>query len=439
MEDEKKKIDNIDLEMLLERAGKGNDEDKELLRKLCKEPYDAVNFGRLIEASKSGNEIARTILYEEVGIDELVHEHKLQWAYDWCREDDYDGCSGMEGLIEFCLSAEEVGLDIGDSLFDYDICSYLEVEEESIVSICISHLGCKTSKKILETYSESIEDFGWLHDLIEQGNEWALNYLTKCAKHIIKYKEDFKWLDNLARKKGNASAQYVLAMGYLGNYDFVAENVQLGMRWLKEAAENGSKHAQDELSRMDQQAKEKIAAKLAAKERIRQEEAKRKAELKIHKEAADALLAKAEAGDQHAMVLVAENMIMGAPGYKHDLYKAIQLFEDAASKGSVDASEKLTADFYLGAGNAFEYGNNGVKKNLQRAVKFYKIASQKGNTDAMYKMGLCLIEGRGVRNNNWNSGMNYMRKAAKAGNNKAAAYVDKNDILVNRLLHKLIK
>ena len=57
----------------------------------------------------------------------------------------------------------------------------------------------------------------------------------------------------------------------------------------------------------------------------------------------------------------------------------------------------------------------------------------------MYKMGLCLIEGRGVRNNNWNSGMNYMRKAAKAGNNKAAAYVDKNDILVNRLLHKLIK
>lgn len=152
-------------------------------------------FVFLLSKANEGNTEAQDALEDEcnLSLGDLVLDYSCQWAFDRMNTngfDEYD--EDLEGFLNFLLDAK---VDTGNLIFD--ILEDYDQYEDEILNALSSDLDSELRRNILENSIEKISDFSWLQDAVENGNDWAIEYLVNHVDKVIKYKEDFKWLKKL--------------------------------------------------------------------------------------------------------------------------------------------------------------------------------------------------------------------------------------------------
>lgn len=322
--------------------------------------------------------------------DEVLKENALngnQWAFDVLCYNGLECCVDNEDYILFCIECKEKGIDIYDTLGGLD--DSIEYDE-SIVEL----LASLQAYDFLEEHE--LATYSWIEDSLD-GNDIVAEIAEEHLDKVFEYEEDFQWL----KKKADAKvpqAQYLLGLLYLPNdLGIVNENKSLALRYLKAAKEGGCELAGKKIEALEaeeQKEKEEKQKKLQAEkeERLRQKQAE--------KECAESV---------KANIQKAEN-------------------------GELGIEEVVELAYWLSTGTS----PVGIKKDAKKSTKLYRIAAKAGNTEAMYQLGRRMIEGEGCRKN-WNAGIQYIRKAAKANHVRAQHFIKREDTFVNRVLHKFIK
>lgn len=299
-----------------------------------------------------------------------------QWAFDVLKYNGFSCCDDYEDFVTFCIECVENDVDIDDALDGL----YESIEnDESTVELLAS----------LEAYNylkvNDLATYSWIEDSLD-GNDIVAEIASQHLDKVFEYKEDFQWL----KKKADAKvpqAQYLLGLLYLSNgTNVVSENKSLALRYLKAAKEGGCDLANEKIETLEAEAqKEK-------EEKQRQKQAEKEREESVK-----------------AKIQKAEN-------------------------GELGIDEVVELAYWLSTGTS----PVGIKKDAKKSTKLYRIAAKAGNTEAMYQLGRRMIEGEGCRKN-WNAGIQYIRKAAKANHVRAQHFIKREDTFVNRVLHKFIK
>jgi TPR repeat protein len=100
-----------------------------------------------------------------------------------------------------------------------------------------------------------------------------------------------------------------------------------------------------------------------------------------------ALLAKANAGDAAAQVLMGESYATGK-GVPRDLNQAAEWYRKAAGKGD------LSAELHLAA--LYRDGGKGFPRDMEQAAGWYRKAAEQGDVGAQATLGLLYSLGQGV-------------------------------------------
>jgi TPR repeat protein len=100
-----------------------------------------------------------------------------------------------------------------------------------------------------------------------------------------------------------------------------------------------------------------------------------------------ALLAKANAGDPAAQVLVGESYAAGK-GVARDLNQAAEWYREAAGKGDTAAELHLAA--------LYRDGGKGLPRDMEQAAAWYRKAADQGDVGAQATLGLLFSIGQGV-------------------------------------------
>lgn len=105
--------------------------------------------------------------------------------------------------------------------------------------------------------------------------------------------------------------------------------------------------------------------------------------------------------------LVAKQLYDEAEEYNkcRDYNRALQCYEKAADKGSVDAMMRL----------GYLYSRDSSEPDYEKAMQWYKKAINKGNTDAMVETGQLYLHGRGCKKD-FQRGLSWYKKAVNKGN-----------------------
>jgi TPR repeat protein len=103
-----------------------------------------------------------------------------------------------------------------------------------------------------------------------------------------------------------------------------------------------------------------------------------------------ALLAKANAGDAAAQVLLGESCAAGK-GVARDLKQAAEWYKKAAEKGD------LAAELHLAA--LYRDGGKGFPRDMDQAAAWYRKAAEQGDAGAQATLGTLYSIGQGVAQN----------------------------------------
>jgi TPR repeat protein len=101
-----------------------------------------------------------------------------------------------------------------------------------------------------------------------------------------------------------------------------------------------------------------------------------------------ALLAKANAGDPAAQVLVGDSYAAGK-GVAYDLTRASEWYRKAADKND------LSAELHLAA--LYRDGGKGLPRDMEQAAAWYRKAADQGDVGAQATLGLLYSLGQGVQ------------------------------------------
>lgn len=121
------------------------------------------------------------------------------------------------------------------------------------------------------------------------------------------------------------------------------------------------------------------------------------------------LLAKAEAGDIEASVMVGDCYNRGLCVGKNDA-KAHFYYKKAADSGHPNAAFMVSLDFLSGIG---------IAKNNANAIKYMQFAADKGVANAQYVLGSLYMEGKVSLLFKERKAAHYLEMAAKQGHAKA--------------------
>lgn len=141
------------------------------------------------------------------------------------------------------------------------------------------------------------------------------------------------------------------------------------------------------------------------------------------------LIAKADAGDVEAMVMVGDCYNRGFHTNKDDI-KAQTYYKMAADKGHVAAT------FMVGLGYLF---GTGVKKDKTNAIKYIQDAADKGFANAQYLLGTLYKSGEVGLFFKEQKAVQYLEKASKQGHAKAQLALGDMNITNNRAQYSLEK
>jgi TPR repeat protein len=104
-----------------------------------------------------------------------------------------------------------------------------------------------------------------------------------------------------------------------------------------------------------------------------------------------ALLARANAGDAAAQVLVGESYAAGK-GVERDLKQAAEWYRKAAEKGDVAGELHLAA--------LYRDGGKGFARDMAQAAAWFRKAAEQGDAGAQGTLGVLYSIGQGVAHNN---------------------------------------
>ena len=120
----------------------------------------------------------------------------------------------------------------------------------------------------------------------------------------------------------------------------------------------------------------------------------------------------ADRGNSDAMMFIGLDFYMGAI-VKKNYKEAFIWIEKAANKGDFRAITIL-GDFYM--------DGIGVDEDIEKALRLYKLSAENGDALGMFRWGKLLYEQKGA---DAQKGLDYIKRAAKMGDESANEYLDK--------------
>ena len=196
---------------------------------------------------------------------------------------------------------------------------------------------------------------------------------------------------------GQSEAQYKVGMMNLYGIGGAAKDVELGVDWLRKAAEQGYSEASTELGVFYLGLNEPSSDTRSAADGQRW------------------LERAAEANNARAQLLLGGLYARGRFGVPHDDTAAANWYRRAAEQGRADAQHLLGLMYRDGAG---------VERDATQAVAWYRKAAAQGNADAQYDLGAAYANGSGVPRNVTVASA-WMRISARRGHEMARAQSDR--------------
>ena len=235
---------------------------------------------------------------------------------------------------------------------------------------------------------------GWFRNAAKAGDADAMDYLERLtesclqeAKKILDADDpDYETAESLLleiAEAGNAEAQYHLALVYRDADEPIKSGEKYG-EWLRKAAVNGCKDAQNVMKEASEQTDRWVAAVKNPTPH--------------------------QPFDMHVFVMAGMEYRQGktlAGGLPHtrDILKAIELFEKGFEAGDARCARELS--------DIFETGD-GVQVDLTKAHEWMLKAAEKGDEVAMVLIGKNYLLGHGVDKDEMEA-VKWFRRAADAG------------------------
>lgn len=199
--------------------------------------------------------------------------------------------------------------------------------------------------------------------------------MTDFARHQEMCKAYAKSL----RKYKNVEVQYTLARCYLDGIG-VSLDTKQGVEWLKTAAKNGHKGAQEAL--------ESYGVGHTVPTEIY----------------FNATLSKAEQGDVESIYNVGSCYSRGT-GVNPDQKKAFEWYKKSAEQGLAEGQHATGLRYIKG---------KGVERDEVEALKWFKLSAEQDSMAGQYELALCYLLGEGVRQNS-EEAFKWLELSAKQG------------------------
>ena len=199
-----------------------------------------------------------------------------------------------------------------------------------------------------------------------------VNVPTEYCEELVKLAEE-----------GNVEAQSNLGVCYIKG-DGVSLNIEEGVKWLKKAVEQNDPQAQFFLS-MAYNHGQGVPQDFNES-------------LRLVKESANQGFAKAQSQ-------LAGVYDFGLMGISKDHEEAMKWFWKAAEQGDADGQHNVGLEFF---------GNG----DYNEAFKWFEKSAAQGNAGALLFLGVCYLEGKGVKQNE-SIGYDYIKQSAELGNPNA--------------------
>ena len=120
----------------------------------------------------------------------------------------------------------------------------------------------------------------------------------------------------------------------------------------------------------------------------------------------EGIMGRVESGDARAIYQLATHYEDGDFGLPVDRAKALELLQQAADLGCIEANSRL--------GNRYRDGSDGLRKDLHKARLYWEFATKKGDVGAQHNLGWMEC-----RNGNMDLGIRHLRISAQFGNKQS--------------------
>lgn len=219
----------------------------------------------------------------------------------------------------------------------------------------------------------------WYQEAAERGDAYAQFHLGEClefGRGIEKNKRKATEWYRKSAQQGYAEAQFKIGF-CLEEGLGVPEDKNEAVRWYQKAARQNHSDAQARLAHHlwfgtgGVEKNEKQALELWQKS--------------VEQDNADA---------QYALGLC----LRDGTGIETNIKRAEQLFRRAAEQGNSFAKHELkNPAFQYQMGLGLLFGINGFEKNEKQAIAWLNVAAQQDHADAQYRLGICLVDGIGIK------------------------------------------
>jgi len=345
------------------------------------------------------------------------------------------GITDLESALSFLvkINGKSHLLDKRTALKNLEICipnqkselNFFKIAHENgIVNDLVAlDIGSVSDHQVAQ---QKIRSIHYLQENFGLANEWA-KYIVETILCAIGYSldKDESSIVSLEKKaqKGDAVAQYELALKYKSGTDTSKQNTGLFIKWLTSSANSGFSKAQYDLGLCylwgSNMAKDNEQAIHWLKKSAHQQYALAQYALGMHyienydqsisvNEIIDFLEAAGENGKSdgfYQLGMMYEDCLL----VQKEIEKAIEYFSKAISKGNTDAKIRL--------GLCMLRRNNSQFDSIT-GQQHLKEAAAEGSAEAMYVLGTVYEEGIGVPSN-YNNALFWYKTAAEIGNEKS--------------------
>lgn len=343
-------------------------------------------------------------------VSEKYHNSKISFIFTW--PDDGNDTSAIMfcEIPEECADRFQSEYPLAEYMYTYN--SEQGTESSLTNSIAFSIRSYKFLQSIVAMPSLQLEMerklweesrcFKELHEALvariktraNENDTWAMKELAQCyvtGTGVTKnLRESFDWYLKAA-ERGDVEAEGIVALCYRDGRGIEKDDGEM-VKWLRKSVSHSCSATEFILGQCYE-----TGRGVAKDEKIA---------LEWYKKAASH-------GNIEACSLLGrkylEWAIQGKNIFLDELEEAIKWLETAANGGDTVAETQLGLCYLEG---------KGVKKNVDKAFQLFRKAADSGNAEAMFRLGVCYCDGEGVIANAKN-GFSWIEKAANKGHVRA--------------------
>ena len=378
--------------------------------------WAAVSY---IKANKYAQASNILTLFEPAKYDKPTEDQNILEAYFNMMRDDRDE---TQNFLDDILG--EPSEHIKPILNVIEAFAYEEEPDSPVVSFYATHI--KTKVTIKSTSANDVKEIATNDYIATDSTEANAIYMQACTKKG----EVRVMLLQKAADRGSVDAMFDLGNCY-SDGEGVNENLELGIKHIKQAADNGHTLAQFGIGMMYYCGEDGMEQNFTMAEKYLLMAAKSgnvEAQLTLAylyrglDDYNQALYwarkaAQTDNADSHEFIGMA---YLNGMGVKQDTEEGIKWLESAAEYGSASAQFTL-GDILMGN----DYGAN-VEVDPERSFKYLMMAAQQEHAEAMFCVGLCYSSGKGTPKDN-DASMEWIRKAAEMGFEPAIEFLKGDD------------